>query len=47
MAKRKSDDSGEKAKLKRSTSNAMEFLAERSDKERKFKKEELGKKKRA
>jgi len=51
MAKRKSDDSGEKpkkAKLKRSTSNAIEFLAEKSEKERELKKEELAiKKKRA
>lgn len=39
MAERKSDDSGEKptkAKLRRNTSNAMEFLAERSEKKKKI-----------
>ena len=49
MAKRKSDDNGEKpkkAKLRRSTSDAIEFLAEKSEKERELKKEELGIKKR-
>ncbi|XP_015764366.1 PREDICTED: uncharacterized protein LOC107343321 [Acropora digitifera] len=43
MAKRKSDDNGEKpkkAKLRRSTSDAIEFLAEKSEKERELKKEE-------
>jgi len=42
MAKRKKDDSSEKptkAKLRRSTSNAMEFLAERSEKERNLRRE--------
>ena len=51
MAIRKSDDSGEKpkkAKLRRSTSDAIGFLAEKSEKERELKKEELAiKKKRA
>ena len=49
MAKRKSDDNGEKpkkAKLRRSTSDAIEFLAEKSEKERELKKEEFGIKKR-
>ena len=49
MAKRKSNDNGEKpkkAKLRRSTSDAIEFLAEKSEKERELKKEELGIKKR-
>ena len=49
MAKRKSDDNGEKpkkAKLRRSTSDAIEFLTEKSEKERELKKEELGFKKR-
>ena len=49
MAKRKSDDNGKKpkkAKLRRSTSDAIEFLAEKSEKERELKKEELGIKKR-
>ena len=49
MAKRKSDDNGEKpkkAKLRRSTSDAIEFLAEKSEKERELKKEKLGIKKR-
>ena len=49
MAKRKSDDSGEKqkgAKLRRSTSDAIEFLAEKSEKERELKKEELAIRKR-
>ena len=49
MAKRKSDDSGEKpnkAKLRRSTSDAVVFFAERSEKERELKKEELAIKKR-
>ena len=49
MAIRKSDDSGEKpkkAKLRRSTSDAIGFLAEKSEKERELKKEELAIKKR-
>ena len=49
MEKRKSDDSGEKpgkARLRRSTSNAIEFLAEKSEKERELKREELAIKKR-
>ena len=44
MTKRKSDDSGEKpkkTKVRRSTSDAIEFLAEKSEKERELKKEEL------
>ena len=47
--KRKSDDSGEKSKkskLRRSTFDAIEFLAEKSEKERELKKEELAVKKR-
>ena len=49
MGKRKSDDSGEKpkkSKLRRSTSNTIEYLAEKSEKERELKKEELAIKKR-
>ena len=49
MAIRKSDDSGEKpkkAKLRRSTSDAIGFLAEKSEKERELKKEELAIRKR-
>ena len=49
MAIRKSDDGGEKpkkAKLRRSTSDAIGFLAEKSAKERELKKEELAIKKR-
>ena len=49
MTIRKSDDSGEKpkkAKLRRSTSDAIGFLAEKSEKERELKKEELAIKKR-
>ena len=49
MAKRNSDDSGEKpkkAKLRRSTSDAIEFLTEKSERERELKKEELAMKKR-
>ena len=51
IAIRKSDDidSGEKpknAKLRRSTSDAIEFLAEKSEKERELKKEELAIRKR-
>lgn len=49
MAIRKSDDRGEKpkkAKLRRSTSDAIGFLAEKSEKEREFKKEELAIRKR-
>ena len=48
MAKRKSDDSGEKpTKTKlRSTTDAIDFLTEKSDKERELKKEELAIKKR-
>ena len=48
IAIRKSDDSGEnpkKAKLRRSTSDAIGFLAEKSEKERELKKEELAIKK--
>ena len=49
MAIRKSDDGGEKpkkAKLRRSTSDAIGFLAEKSEQERELKKEELAIKKR-
>lgn len=49
MTKRKSDDSGEKpkkTKVRRSTSDAIEFLTEKSEKERELKKEELAIKKR-
>ncbi|CAH3154306.1 unnamed protein product, partial [Porites lobata] len=49
MAIRKNDDSGEKpkkAKLRRSTSDAIGFLAEKSEKERELKKEELAIRKR-
>lgn len=49
IAIRKSDDSGEKpkkAKLRRSTSDAIGFLAEKSEKERELKKEELAIRKR-
>lgn len=49
MAKRKSDDTGEKpkrAKLRRSTSDAIELFAEKLEKERELKKEELAIKKR-
>ena len=45
MAIRKSDDSGEKpkkAKLRRSTSDAIGFLAEKSEKERELKKGRVG-----
>ena len=44
MAKRKSDDSGEKpkkAKLTRRTSDAIEFLAQKLEKKRELKKEDL------
>ena len=49
MVIRKSDDSGEKpknAKLRRSTSDAIGFLAEKSERERELKKEELAIRKR-
>ena len=49
MAKRKTDDSGEKpkkTKLRRSTTDAIDFLTEKSEKERELKKEELAIKKR-
>ena len=49
MTKRKSDDNGEKpkkTKVRRSTSDAIEFLAEKSEKERELKREELAVKKR-
>ena len=48
MTKRKSDDSGEKPKkteVRRSTSDAIEFLAEKAERERELKKEELAIKK--
>ena len=49
MEKRNSDGSGEKqkgTKCRRSTSDAIEFLTEKSEKERELKKEELAFRKR-
>ena len=48
-SKRKIDDSGEKpkvGKLRRSTASAIEYLTEKSEKERELKKEELAIRKR-